>query len=260
MKRVAIVVPTYKTELSADEQLSLRHLQHFLGAYDIFYVAPRGLQIKYYSYPTVDFPPRYFTSLDAYSRLMLLPEFYRAFAGYEYILVYQLDCLVFSDQLMEWCGKGYDYIGAPWLAGQGAGYNKEDCVGNGGFSLRRVEAFIKVSGAYQARSPWTALERFLRAAASPRLFSEPFIWFGILRQAWREAPFSSFVPTEDYFWSFMAKDYYKEFRIAPVAEALKFSFEVGPRYCFERNHKQLPFGCHAWAKWDKEFWQPYLLK
>ena len=36
--------------------------------------------------------------------------------------------------------------------------------------------------------------------------------------------------------------------------------EVSPRLCFERNHRQLPFGCHAWARYDGAFWEPHLLK
>ena len=60
--------------------------------------------------PACDFVDRV-----AYNRLMMSEQFYRAFEGYEYILIYQLDCLVFSNALEEWCRKGYDYIGAPWF-------------------------------------------------------------------------------------------------------------------------------------------------
>jgi len=50
-------------------------------------------------------------------------------------------------------------------------------------------------------------------------------------------------------------------KIVKTAEiAVSFSFEVGPRYCFEKNNKMLPFSCHAWAKYDRKFWEPYLLK
>jgi hypothetical protein len=49
------------------------------------------------------------------------------------------------------------------------------------------------------------------------------------------------------------------FTIATVDEALDFAFEVNPRLCFERNHRRLPFGCHGWAKYDRTFWEPFLL-
>ena len=57
---------------------------------------------------------KYFISKESYSRLLVSKSFYEAFSEYEYILIYQPDCLVFSDQLLEWCKKGNDYIGAPW--------------------------------------------------------------------------------------------------------------------------------------------------
>ena len=61
------------------------------------------------------------------------------------------------------------------------------------------------------------------------------------------------------FWSDRAIYFYPEFKIATIDLALKFSFERFPRYCFERNHYHLPFGCHAWHKWDRSFWEPYLI-
>ena len=42
-------------------------------------------------------------------------------------------------------------------------------------------------------------------------------------------------------------------------EALEFSFELAPRYCFMMNGRRLPFGCHAWFRYDREFWEPFLL-
>ena len=73
---------------------------------------------------------------------MLTPDFYARYAGCEYILLYQLDAWVFEDRLDEWCDKGYDYAGAPLFA---PGSSDLQCArtGNGGFSLRRVEASAK---------------------------------------------------------------------------------------------------------------------
>jgi len=65
---------------------------------------------------------------------------------------------------------------------------------------------------------------------------------------------------EDCFWSFKAADYYPGFKIASVSDGLSFSFEAAPRRCFERNVDHLPFGCHAWGKYDRKFWEPFLLK
>jgi len=65
---------------------------------------------------------------------------------------------------------------------------------------------------------------------------------------------------EDHFWSDEAIKYHPEFRVASTELGLRFAFEVAPRYCFELNNYTLPFGCHAWPRYDRNFWEPYLLK
>jgi hypothetical protein len=64
---------------------------------------------------------------------------------------------------------------------------------------------------------------------------------------------------EDHFWSDEAVKYFPDFKVASIEEGLRFAFEVAPRLCFEMNNRTLPFGCHAWYKFDRTFWEPYLL-
>jgi hypothetical protein len=190
--------------------------------------------------------------------LLLRPSFYSRFRRYEYILIFQLDSLVFSDQLLMWCHKGYDYIGAPWpqppnIPLEYQWYLGPERCGNGGFSLRNVAAHI----------------RTLRLAHRPgtyfRIFREELRQrpnrFAALRQvagALRRSP-RLFRPNEDRFWSFHASQYDPSFSVSPVAEGVQFSFEVNPSWCYERNGRRLPFGCHAWANYDRQFWEPHLL-
>jgi hypothetical protein len=63
----------------------------------------------------------------------------------------------------------------------------------------------------------------------------------------------------DTFIANRSTHYYPEFKIASLETALRFSFECVPRYCFELTGRTLPFGCHAWPKYDRAFWEPYLL-
>ena len=63
----------------------------------------------------------------------------------------------------------------------------------------------------------------------------------------------------DLFWSFDAVHYLPTYKVAPVEEGLRFAFEASPRMCFELNQRQLPFGCHAWTKFDRAFWEPHLV-
>jgi hypothetical protein len=63
---------------------------------------------------------------------------------------------------------------------------------------------------------------------------------------------------EDAFWSFEAMQFDPLFRVAPLNEALKFAFEMNPAYCYNLNGGQLPFCCHAWARYDRAFWENML--
>jgi hypothetical protein len=64
---------------------------------------------------------------------------------------------------------------------------------------------------------------------------------------------------EDLFWGRQAVHFDSSFRVPTTGQALRFSFETDPAFCFERNARQLPFGCHGWARYDRKFWEPYLL-
>ena len=228
--RVAIAIPTQTVELSTEGRQSLRHLEAHLGAYDAFAVLPYGLPDTLSELPAKRFSAGAFRSKSRYSRLLLSDEFYAAFADYDYLLVYQLDCLVFSDELDAWCELGYDYVGAPWTR---RGPDDEPYftdVGNGGLSLRRVEDCRRVL-AKRTRSP---LRRALDSVRNP--------W-----------------PYEDKFWSLEAPRLDPSFRIPPPEIAVAFSFETEPRFCYQANGCRLPFGCHRWMTHDPDFWRPHLL-
>ena len=268
MKTVAVVVPFHKNILTPEEKISLRQLLFYLGKYDKYLVLPEDKDVEaiagreFKGFRVKRFKRRFFASDLGYNRLLIEKKFYRVFSDYEYILIYQLDSLVFADQLLDWCGKGYDYIGAPWLSEvaqrEGVWGLAYDCVGNGGFSLRRVRTFLKVLDIYQSplriakRNLLTLIRRTFPALNTENALSSR----GCLAK--RDAFSTS--GHEDIFWSFDAVRYDPQFKIAPVWAALAFSFEAGVKECFERNKHLLPFGCHSWFKYGKDFWQPYLLK
>ena len=235
----AVVVPIWKRELTPDESLSLSRCLNVLGRHPIVLVSPQGLELPILppspAMVTVErFAPGFFGGIAGYNRLMLSAEFYRRLAPYEYVLLHQLDAFVFEDRLDGWCARGYDYVGAPWL-GDGwppaslsplkrailrAVTRGDRRVGNGGFSLRRVSSFLRTA---------TRWRRVLAHWGS----------------------------NEDLFWS-VAGRRLGRLRIPPVAEAMHFSFELEPRVCYERLSGELPFGCHAWARYDPEFWRGIL--
>ena len=268
-KTVAIMVPfSNRVELTDDEEISLRHLRHFLGRYDKYAIAPPALDIDLPDFTILRFDDPYFGSAQNHKRLLFSPDLYRAFGDYEYLLTYHLDALVFSDQLLDWCGRGFDFVGPPWVKHPNAPYagmtQIENRVGNGGFSLKKVSSFLNVllspRRAVEPRDYWRQAReqgKGLRVQAKAaleyvRLHSSHYnnIQWEVAR--WRK--------NEELFWDRRACHYSPGFRIATVEEALPFGFEAVPEYCFELNGRKLPFGCHAWPKYNRAFWESYLIK
>lgn len=271
--RVAVVVPAFRETLAPDERVSLRQLDAVLGdRYPRVLVTPRSLALTLDGYETMRFPDRFFGSTGAYSALLLSPRFYRAFGGCEYVLVHQLDALVFRDELEDWCDRGHDYVGAPWIDERWVerATGRRAATGNGGLSLRHVEGFLRVlrsrrywqePDAYW-REHWAHRSAAVRTLNLPRRFAKRFRTFNGVRwetRRWVRGTNTSrtFGTNEDIFWSFEARRYDPGFRIADPDEALRFAFERRPRELYERLGA-LPFGCHAWARYDREFWADHL--
>lgn len=216
------------------------------------------------------FDDAYFRSQYTYSALLLSRAFYEAFAAYDFILIYQLDALVFSDRLLEWCDRGYDYVGAPWVPGAHTPRHRVPAVGNGGLSLRNVRASLAVlDDAALARTFF--YDPVTLASPLPNTPPLPPEWRrGPRRQLlrvrafnnWRRAVVRALLRperiVEDEFWGLAAPRLHAEFRVAPDDEAMHFAFEGEPRVLFARLGGALPFGCHAWDRVDRAFWEPHL--
>ena len=264
---VAVVLTlSHKTSYSPDEEFAFRHVRHYLAAYDKYVLVPESHQACYPGLLTRRFPDRYFGSAQAHGALLLSAPFYQSFQDYDFILIHHLDALVFGDRLAEWCAAGYDYIGAPWLISPDTPHITEAKVGNGGFSLRRVESFLRV---LRSRQYFIDPDEYWRKYAArtgrvERLFNMPrkllkrLVAFNDVRWHVRWALRDDV--HEDRFWAEYATHYDPTFRIAPVDVAMRFAFEAEPRACFERIGRQMPFGAHRWHKFDRAFFEPYLLR
>jgi hypothetical protein len=264
-----VVVPTHTLELDRDERVSFRQLRHVLGAHDTYLVLPDDLDGTLDGLPVKRMPAAYFRTKRRNQRLMISPELYGAFRDYEFVLVYQLDSLVLSDELAAWCEAGWDNVGPPWTRRAPDGSLALIGVGNGGFALRRVESCLRV--ARRARRPaarlrtaaWfggsvgrrlvTHLPGTVRTVATSRrrLRTAAAVVHGAVA--------STYV-TEDKFLSEMAPRLDPAFSIPSPETALAFAFEGSPRECFELNGRRLPFGCHKWWYHDREFWEPHLVE
>jgi hypothetical protein len=268
-KMVAIVIPMHnRAALTSDEQISFKHLSHYLASYDKYLVVPEMLDVNLPGCMLKRFDNEFFGSVEAYTRLMLTEQFYRTFSSYQYILIYHLDALVFSDQLLEWCGTDLDYIGPPWFPCDDSPWVKTPRVGNGGLSLRKVSAFLNVFQSKQywihPNEYWHALyadkPAYVRLFNWPRKFAKRLLVFNNARYEmaqWHLRPDGT--RNEDHFWSDRAIHYYPQLKVASFDVGLRFAFEVAPRRCYELNQRRLPFGCHAWTRYDRSFWEPFLL-
>lgn len=258
MPKAAIIIPIY-TEPSELEAISLQQCFSILGAYPIVFVAPQrlensGLHLRYNDRATFTFlPDSHFESVHTYNELLLSVFFYKLFIDYDYILIYQPDCFVFRDELQYWVEKGYSYIGAPWFAGNSNDPQVDTFigVGNGGFSLRKVDDCIKVL--QSARKVWpfrmylqqkrrgNILIHWLKSAKR-YLFSDSFKTVSRNRNVNEDKIFSAAGKRLGFF------------KIPLPEEALSFSFEMQPEKLYSMNNQQLPFGCHAWWRYDLEFY------
>ncbi len=257
-----MAVPVYRDALSSDERVSVRHLEHFLGGFPVRLVAPSSLGTLPLDFPVERFPAECFRSTSSYSRLLLSRGFYERFAAFDYLLVYQLDALVLSGDLLRWCRLGWDYLGAPWPEDPERPELGPERCGNGGLSLRRVEAFLEVLRERPA-PPWLRLLR----TPLPDLDNLPVAQravkrLNVARDARRGVGWyaSHYTLNEDRFWSDRAVLFHPDFRVAPVTAAADFAFERQPRQRYAANGGRPPFGAHAWARWDRAFWEPWLLE
>lgn len=255
---VCIVIPAYKnfSDLNAYEVISITQCCKVLHRYPVFFVGPESVDWSGYnrfctgnnfSCTVKKFPGHFFEGLAGYNTLMMNTDFYLSFNEFEYMLIYQTDCFVFRDELSEWCRRGDDYTGAPWIGINISEWFRASWypsklvymyklskhlfvhhAGNGGFSLRKISSIV------------SNLKRFHKAAEK---------W-----QAYEDGFYSHYVGTFNPF-----------FHIPDVKTALTFSFDANPEMAFRLNRNKLPFGCHAWFR-EKElyyennlsFWEPII--
>lgn len=267
-----IVIPIYKklNQITCNELASLNQAFKILYKYQIIFISSDYSKIFEYKVLAKKtliknvkfelFHESYFTNINGYSKLLMSIDFYRRFSEYHYMLIYQLDAFVFKDELENWCNKKFDYIGAPWFDGySNPKSNKLIGVGNGGFSLRNIPKFIfilkEIEKIEKVLMFWTKynLEKFMKITFILKIFRLRSIQplDGLLI-------FLNSDIKEDGFWSEFIPSIFSNFNVAPISEAIQFSFEVLPSYLYDLNNKILPFGCHAWEKYEPEFWEKHI--
>ena len=223
---VAILIPIYKAEMTDSERLSFSQCLKILTKYPIIIVKPESLNIdnilaQHSEITTQSFDDKYFKTIQGYNQLLTSPHFYEAFFKYEFILIYQLDALVFNDKLEEWCSKDFDYVGAPKIPTSNTVLVTKKPLLNGGLSLRKVQSCYRLTRIYdKIFGRWPGNEDMLFSMCAFRLIPFRFL---------------------------MKLPHWKQ--------ALHFAFEQDLEKSFKLTNYQLPFGGHAWEKYDQNFWR-----
>ena len=248
---IVVVVPIYKLNLSPLEKISLNTLKKKLGRYTIYLVCPKRLveSIKKHSFLKkfylFEVENNFLRSRRGYNILLKKPFFYEHFIKYKYILIYQLDCLVFSDNLPYFCNYDFDYWGAPIFKYSLNGSIRGAVIGNGGLSLRKVESFLYISKKYSLMHNKLKLLKLLQL---------PFHMLEFFLSKKSGVISHLFTKNEDIFWSLDAVRLFPNFKKPSVNEASLFSIEGEKDLCFKLNGGKTPFGCHAFNKYNKDFW------
>ena len=271
-KEICIVIPIYKETLNVFEMQSVYQCIKVLSDYTVHFVCPKGLNVNLYKekFSEIEnftyFDKHYFEDLAGYNRLMLSVCFYKAFNKYQYMLIYQTDCYVFKDELLDWANKGYDYIGGIWFEGfVGNPYlgSKLWQAGNGGFSLRKIKSIARllaskkpINNIHQLLITKKKLYKKGKINFFKALFLLPLNIFGYQNNYNYQAEMHSL--NEDVFFM-EAYSKHKALKMPDVEDAISFSWDRCPTFLYQKLG-QFPFACHAWFREDfpyeenKEFW------
>lgn len=284
MKQCVVVIPLYLAQPSHAEEMSFRRTLTVLRNHPIVIVTYKECNIGFYNDIACQlkkqvrveyFDKGYFDSVQSYNDLCFSHSFYERFsAEYEYMLICQLDVWLFCDQLEYWCNKGYDYIGAPIYHA----YNKHRFtqkflgIGNGGFSLRRISHCLRIvtSNRYVPYvKPWPMIlfywnlcrytedftqHRLKQLIAIPTVIAKIFGIGNTLHYY-----MSNHVNEDLVFGTWSDCSWGHHACLPTETEASRFAFEVNPEMLYRRLDEQLPFGCHAFEKWEfSTFWQKHI--
>lgn len=260
----SVVIPVYKETLDKYEELSFRQCLKILQNYPIILVTYQKLNLSRYDFIAKEyniqlqrcfFQETYFCSVKGYNDLLMQKSFYQTFKSYQFILIYQLDAFVFKDELAYWCNQGYDYIGAPWLDDHPEKIKDRSIwrVGNGGLSLRKVDYFIKVLS-WRLPLEKIRINNYFKYSELKKI---PYI-FGWKNTVRYYQSLNDKMNEDVFFTNFLRQSYLPP-KLPTVEVAAYFAFEKYPSYMYECFNHHLPFGCHAFLKYEyNQFWKKYI--
>lgn len=257
---VSVVVPMCRSVLSDEDKKSLDRLVSVLGEFAVTVACPEGMdvaevEVRYPSFGFERFDSKLFAGQRVFNELLLSRDFYERFLEWDYILIHQSDSFVFRNELQQWCDKGYDYIGSPWLfeswhrsyiylelSGLKSAYLRKmkgiddyniarGKVGDGGFSLRKTRAHYDFLNKHaDIVDHYKSMSKYARY-------------------------------NEDVFWAVEPAKNGEDFKVPKPAEAVRFAFAQYPDLAHQVTDYTLPFACRGFNdKESKAFWKPIMKK
>ena len=244
------------------EKVTLAQILTVLQKHPITFMAPLELNTQWYELfcrdkANVHIERFNWKGYEGYSQLHTSPKFYQRFLRYDYILVCHLDAFVFRDELEKWCRLNYDYIGSviyrsswnngmPTLMRRVANhpllkkfirFSAPEYYSNGGFALKKVSTFHRITSMYQL---YINLYHGLRKIRKVGFLEDVFI-----TQHFPRMSLSFKIPPREIAQHF-------------GAECVEYNENELP-FSFEENNS-LPFGIHGWIQFQKERWIPCIRK
>lgn len=219
-KKCVVIIPVYKKELSSVEKASLKQVVNILGYnYELVLVCPKSLDISNYN------------STANYNFSLL-----RCSDGY---FVSQRS---YSDLCEEWqfysAFSEYEFM----VIYQLDAWVFED----------RLEYFINLGYDYIGAPHLVGIKGKDGENGNGGFCLRRI---KVFLDVCKKTDFSNFRALEDCVFTQNLKS---NFKLAPLDICRQFSFQESPQIQFEKNGNKLPMGCHAFMRFNKNFWKSYI--
>ncbi|MEO5977190.1 MAG: DUF5672 family protein [Chryseolinea sp.] len=245
---VTVVIPIHLEEPPELEKVSLAQTLKLLHKYPITFMTKGNLKTTWYEEfcrgkATIHFERWIWDGFDGFGELMTSHKFYGRFrAAYKFILICHTDAFVFRDELDKWCALDYDYIGSViynthWDGANTVplrilGFTRPEYYANGGFTLKKIETFYRISYTFRL---YLFLLHWVRKVRKRGFLDDIFIaqLFPNLSKSFTQPPL----------------------KIAQQFGAAYENFDEKALPFTNDDIKSLPFGTHGWTKYHPDFWK-----
>ena len=280
----AVCIPIHTSNLNKYELISIKSHIFKLQAHDVFLLLPNSKVSSIISVLERNNIPKNLYRIhqvkdyclknsDNYQLLMLTINFYQFYQSYSHILIAQIDSYTFSDELIKWCRKDLDYIGAPCFKFKKYWTSELYFCGVGGFSLRNIKKTLELL----EEDPIIFTFSDLREFSKPFNFKGKFILFlkfiltKLLRKdrLKRDIKFHSFTSKFKNFFIFINEDvcyayylpkYKKSFKVGNLKNSISFCIDWNVQKQLNNILPAYPFGAHAWFSYPENLneWEKHI--